>query len=174
MRIRETLIQTLLPILGVSGGVAHARDIGGAISATLTIVENSQLVDDVACTVSGAPCIIIGAPNVTLNLNGFTITGQADPQVTCTAGPTGLTIGKVEDAIELNQQSNVTIVGPGVVQQFRGPGIWSLNSNNLTVMDVTSANNCASGILVGGGSGHNITENTSIRNGSRTLACGGI
>src|SRR5439155_24542036 len=36
---------------------ARARDIGGTISATLTITEDSQLVDDVTCTVTGAPCI---------------------------------------------------------------------------------------------------------------------
>jgi hypothetical protein len=171
---RGAIINLLLALLGISGGAAHARDIGGSISTTLTIVENSQLVDDVTCTVTGAPCIVIGAPNVTLNLNGFTITGQADPQATCTVGPTAFVIGKVEDGIELSVQSNVTIQGPGVVQQFRGPGIWSLNGDGFTATGVTTANNCAAGILVGGGSGHNIADNTSIRNGSRTFACGGI
>src|SRR5215472_3135346 len=114
MPIRGSLINLLVTVLGVFGGAAYARDIGGTISTTLTIVENSQLVDDVACKVTGAPCIVVGAPNVTLDLNGFTITGQADPQVTCTVGPTAFVIGKVEDGIELNGQSNVTILGPGV------------------------------------------------------------
>ena len=158
----------------VWAGNARAADIGGTISSTLTINEDSQLVDDVTCTVTGAPCIVIGASNVTLNLNGFAISGQADPQATCTVGPTTFAIGQLEDGIELNGQSNVTIQGPGVVQQFRGPGIWSLSGDGLTVTGVTAVNNCASGILVGGGSGHNIADNTSIRNGSRTFACGGI
>lgn len=174
MHRRNTLKCFLIQLLAAGAGIAYAENIGGTISTTLTIAENSQLVDDVTCTTTGVPCIVIGAPNVTLNLNGFTITGQADSQATCAVGPTTFAIGKVEDGIELNMQSNVTILGPGVVQQFRGPGIWSLGGNNLTVTGVTSVNNCASGILVGGGSGHNIADNTLIRDGSRTFACGGI
>ena len=65
--------------LVVFAGIAHATGIGGTISKTLTITEDSQLVEDVTCVVNDAPCIAIGAPNVTLELNGFTITGQADP-----------------------------------------------------------------------------------------------
>ena len=153
---------------------AGAVDIGGTISSTLTITEDSQLVDDVTCAVTGTPCIAIGGPDVTIELNGFTITGQADPQTTCSSGPTTFVVGMVEDAIELNGQTNVAIHGPGLVQQFRGPGILSINSDSLTVTGVTVANNCMSGILVGGGTGHNIANNISLRNGSRAFACGGI
>ena len=56
----------------------QSADIGGKISSTLTITADSQLVDDVTCTVTGAACIVIGASHVTLDLNGFTMTGQAD------------------------------------------------------------------------------------------------
>lgn len=164
----------LFGALVVFGGSAHATDIGGTISNSLTITEDSQLVDDVTCTVTGASCIIIGAPDITLELNGFTITGQADPQTTCSAGPTTFVVGMAEDAIDLNGQTNVAIHGPGLVQQFRGPGIFSLNGDSLTVTGVTVANNCMSGILVGGGTGHNIARNTALRNGSRVFACGGI
>ncbi len=76
-----TWFAAFLGALVVCAGSAHATDIGGTISATVTITEDSQLVDDVTCTVTGGPCIAIGASNVTLDLNGFTITGQADPQV---------------------------------------------------------------------------------------------
>ena len=73
--IRSKLIGRWAALLGAllayAGGV-QARDIGGTISSTLTIIEDSQLVDDVICTVTGAPCIAIGAPNVKLELNGFT------------------------------------------------------------------------------------------------------
>jgi hypothetical protein len=37
----------------------------------LTITENSQLVGDVTCTVTGAPCITFGAPGIALKLNGL-------------------------------------------------------------------------------------------------------
>jgi len=75
---RITWFAAFLGALFVCASSAHAGDIGGTISSTLTITEDSQLVDDVTCTVTGAPCIAIGAPKVTLELNGFTITGQAD------------------------------------------------------------------------------------------------
>src|SRR5215468_9142917 len=86
----------------------HARDIGGTISTTLTITEDSQLVDDVTCTVTGLPCIAIGAPHVTLELNGFTMTGQADPQTACNGG---LTVD--EAGIRVEKQTDVAVHGPG-------------------------------------------------------------
>ena len=71
-------------------------------------------------------------------------------------------------------QTDVTIRGPGLIQRFRNSGIFVGGSTGVTVRDVTTSTNCDAGILVGGGSNHNISGNTSIRNGSRTLACGGI
>ena len=65
-----------------------AANISGTITATRTIMENSKLVDDVTCTVTGAPCIAFGASGLTLDLNGFSITGLADRQTTCFSGPT--------------------------------------------------------------------------------------
>jgi len=151
---------------------AQARDIGGTISSTLTITEDSQLVDDVTCTVTGAPCIAIGAPRVTLELNGFTMTGQADPQTACSGGTSTF---PVEDGINVSGQANVTIHGPGLIQRFRGPGIQIRGgSDAATVRGVTVSTNCASGILLGGGSGHDISENVAVRNGIGTFRCGGI
>src|SRR5260370_7876213 len=75
-----TWFAAFLGALVVCAGSAHATDIGGTISATVTITEDSQLLDDVTCTVTGAPCFAIGAPNVTLDLNGFTITGHPELQ----------------------------------------------------------------------------------------------
>lgn len=152
----------------------QAADIGGRISSTLIITENSQLVDDVTCNVNDAPCIAIGAPNVTLELNGFTMTGQADAQTACQGGPPTFP-AVIEDGIDVNGQSGVTIRGPGLVQRFRGPGIYAYNnSNRLAVTGVTVSTNCFSGILVGGGSEHDIRDNVSVRNGNRSFPCGGI
>src|SRR5215472_13445229 len=112
---------TLFCTLVVFASIAHATDISGTISSTLTITEDSQLVDDVTCTVPGAPCISIGAPHVTLELNGFTITGQADPQTACNGGPSTFVPTALEDGIDLQAQSDVAIHGPGLIQRFRGP-----------------------------------------------------
>ena len=156
-------------LLACAGGV-QATDIGGTISTTLTITENSQLVDDVRCTVTGAACIAFGASGVTLELNGFTMTGRGDPQTGCsgtsTAGEVGILARGLKDVI---------IRGPGRVEQFRFFGIQVTNTTGGTIADVTVATNCASGIYVSNGSANTLMErNVSIRNGHLEFACGGI
>jgi hypothetical protein len=150
-------------------GIAAATDISGTISTTLKIMENSRLVGDVTCTVSGAPCIVIAAPGVTLDLNGFNLTGLGDPQTGCSGTSVGSEIG-----ILVNNLNNVTIRGLGIVQQFRNFGIQLLTSTGVTVTGVTSATNCTSGIIVSGGSNNLLENNTSIRNGTVGAPCGGI
>jgi hypothetical protein len=175
MRLKQTTsLAALLGGIFVCAGIAPATDIGGTISSTLTIVENSQLVDDVTCTVTAAPCISIGAPHVTLELNGFTITGQADPKTGCSGAPSTFAPPAVEDGIDVDTQTDVAIHGPGLIQQFRNAGIFLSSSTGVAVEDVTLSTNCTSGILVGGGSGHNLSNNISVRNGNSTFPCGGI
>ena len=67
---------------------AAAEDISGVITVTRVIVENSQLVGDVTCTMTTTPCIQFGAPNIALRLNGHIITGPANPDDTTTCQPT--------------------------------------------------------------------------------------
>ena len=155
-------------------GSARAVDIGGTISSTLTITEDSQLVDDVTCTVTDVPCIVIGASHVRLELNGFTMTGQADPNTGCSGGEEPFNPPNVEDGIDVTGQTGVAIQGPGLIKQFRNSGIFLLNSNNARVIGVTMSTNCNAGILVGGGSGHDLFGNISVRNGNGTAPCGGI
>jgi hypothetical protein len=150
--------------------VVQATDIGGTISTTLIITEDSQFVDDVTCTVTGAACITFGAGGVTLDLNGFTMTGLADPSRACV----GVTPPGGEFGIFLNGFNNVTIRGPGLVQRFRAQGIQLNNSSGSTIRDVTSSTNCASGFQVNNGSNNLLENNVSVRNGHVTAACGGI
>ena len=150
-------------------GTASAADISGNISATLTIMEDSRLVGNVNCAVTGAPCITIGAAGITLDLNGYQITGQADPQIGCSGSSVASEIG-----ILVNKVNNVTIRGEGMVQQFRNFGIQLLTSMGATVSGVTSSTNCTSGIIVSGGSNNLLENNISIRNGTLGAPCGGI
>jgi len=168
-RKRISWFAAFLGALVVFAGSVHATDIGGMISETLTITEDSQLVDDVACVVNDAPCIAIGAPNVTLELNGFTMTGQADPQTACNGGGSGPEVG-----ISVDTQTGVDIRGPGLVQQFRGHGIRLLTSSGATITRVTISTNCFSGIFVSGGSDHHVNRNVVVRNGNASNPCGGI
>jgi hypothetical protein len=102
-------------------------------------------------------------------LNGFTMTGRADPQTGCS----GISIAN-EVGIEANAQSNAAVVGPGVVQQFRSHGVRLLNSTGVKVTGVTMSTNCSSGIIVQGGSLNEVEGNTAIRNGNLGAPCGGI
>lgn len=166
---RVTRSTAFLGALFASCVTVPAADIGGTISATLTITENSQLVDDVTCTVTGAPCIAFGASNIRLELNGFTMTGQADPDTGCRGASTANEFG-----IEVNAQTNVAIVGPGLVQRFRGHGVRLLSSTGSKVTGATLATNCLSGIIVQLGSQNEVEGNTAIRNGNLGAPCGGI
>jgi hypothetical protein len=155
-----------------SAGLAQATDIMGTISSTVTITENSQLVGDVTCKVSNAPCIKFGASAITLNLNGFSITGQADPPARCT--PTGTF--DPEDGIDVVAQHDVAILGPGLVQKFARVGIFlGPSTTKARVEGVTASDNCFSGILLIGASDNDIEKNVSVRNsiGSQGFPCGG-
>jgi hypothetical protein len=168
-----TRLAALVGVVLVHAGSVHAKDIGGTISSTVMVGEDSQLVDDVTCTVTGAPCISIIGSHVKLELNGFTMTGQADPQTACNGGPSTFPSPQ-EDGIDVQGQSDIAIRGPGLIQRFRGPGIFLVNSTSVTVTGLTVSTNCFSGILVGGGSDDDISGNVSVRNGNATFACGGI
>jgi hypothetical protein len=148
---------------------AQAADISGTISATLTISENSKLVGDVTCAVTGAPCITFGTSGLTLDLNGYSMTGPGDPLAGCSGNPLSPDAG-----ILVNGMDNVVIRGPGVVQRFRNQGIVLSNSTGATVSGVTISTNCFSGLFVVGGSGHTLEGNVSVGNGAPTAPCGGI
>ena len=169
---RITLSALAVSALFVYAGRVQATDISGTISTTLTIFEDSELVGDVTCTVAGAPCIKFGAPDITLTLNGFTITGRASPPNNCTGFPTPFV---PEDGITTAGQSNVAILGPGLVRNFARMGILlSLGSSQVRVEQVTAADNCFSGIILSGTTDSDIANNVSVRNfGFAGAACGG-
>jgi len=149
--------------------------ISGTISATRVIAQNARLTGNVTCTVNSAPCIQFGVPGLTLNLSGFTITGQADPASGCQGGRIGnsaLTVN--EDGIFVADQTDETIQGPGLVQRFRGDGIYLLNSSRTLVAHVTTSTNCQSGILINNSADSRIEENVSVRNGNTAFPCGGL
>ena len=166
---------SLMVAFFVCAGLAQATDISGTISSTMTIFDSSRLVGDVTCTVSGGPCIAIRnytgwfGTSVTLDLNGFTMTGLGDSQTGCNGAAIGGEVG-----ILVSAQSGVIIKGPGLVQRFRNMGISLTASTGVTVTGVTLSTNCASGIFVVGGTANELTGNVSVRNGNLGNPCGGI
>ena len=166
-----TRFASLLLALFAAGAVtAQAAKISGTVSTTTVITEDSQLVGDVTCNVSGATCISVGASHVTLDLNGFAVTGLGDAQTGCSGASTAGEIG-----IDINGQTSVVIRGPGLVQRFRNQGIRLNGGSGNTVTGVTVSTNCLSGIFVTGGSADNqLDRNVSVRNGNLNNPCGGI
>ena len=161
---------TVLGVLVLCAGASESADIGGQIANTLTITEDSQLVDDVDCTLTGAPCIVIGASHVTLDLNGFTMTGHGDAQTGCSGASTSGEVG-----IGVTNQKGVIIRGPGLVQRFRNFGILLSSGGSNRITEATVSTNCMSGIfLTGGTSDNDIDVNVSVRNGNLLNPCGGI
>lgn len=156
-------------LLGATG-IANAEDIKGVIVRTLVLSENTRLVGDVTCTVAGAPCITFGTARISLNLNGFTISGQADAALGCKGA-----LVLSESGISTNGQGDVGIRGPGIVQRFQGDGILFIATAKGWVQEVATMTNCASGIRISATSSEiRVEGNVSVRNGASSNPCGGI
>ena len=160
-------------------GTAQAEDISGVILVTKVIFEDSQLVGDVTCAPTATPCIEFGASHITLRLNGFTMTGPADPDNPVSPMSCPTVQPPNADGIRIMNQTHAQIFGPGMIQRFRRHGILVVGSSgvstDLTVRYVTSHHNCFSGILVNGITDSVIEDNVSIRNASNSggSPCGG-
>jgi len=150
MQIFMMRIGLLAAALALSATAAQAANISGTISSTKTIKENSQLTGDVRCTLTGAPCIQFGVGGITLNLNGFTMTGNG--------GVNSCTLSVNEEAIDTEGFDNVSILGPGIVKQFQGTAIM-VRSDATSVQQVVVLSSCANGIEVQGAY-NNIYANT--------------
>jgi hypothetical protein len=162
-----TLVGTILFFMPAA---LVADDLGGMITTTRVIRQDSRLVDNVTCMVTGAPCIAFGAPRITLRLNGFTITGLADPVNGC-----GGAFTANEQGITSAGQSDVEVRGPGVVQRFRADGVLFAGSIGGKVEGITATTNCQSGIRVAATASRiTIASNISVRNGTTMAPCGGI
>ena len=86
--VRFAPVAFVLTCVLACAAVTNAEDISGVLSVTKVIVESSQLVGDVTCTMTTTACIQFGAPNITLRLNGHIITGPANPDDSTTCQPT--------------------------------------------------------------------------------------
>src|SRR5258708_10486496 len=158
---------------------AQATDISGTITSTLTIFDDSRLVGNVNCNVpltaadanGVASCIAFGASDITLHLNGHTLTGPVTPPTNCSL-PSDAHFGV---GIYVNGQTDVKIEGRGVIQHFERWGILLLSSTEVTVRKVTANRNCWSGMQTIGTSESNFEEDIWINNpaGSKGAPCGG-
>ena len=159
-------------VLGFGSVLLAGDSVSGLITRTYVIVEDTDLTGDVTCDVTGAPCFSFGAAGVELRLNGFSITGKADAITAC-----GGAVTAGEGGISTNNQNEVTVRGPGLVQRFRQHGVWVAGSRDARVENITASTNCAAGVFVAANSFGTIVEgNVAIRNGATAagFSCGGV
>jgi parallel beta-helix repeat protein len=149
-RLNNTTL--LLLALLLARGMAQGANLSGLISSTKTIHNNSKLTGDVTCGAI-APCIMFGAPNLQLNLNGHTITGNNGALDHCT-GTTG------GPAISTGGMDGATIQGPGIITQFQGFTGIGVTGNNSIVNQVVVTGTCGNGISVRGS--NNVISSNSI------------
>jgi len=148
-----TKLAVLMGFAVLGGGAAQATTIPSTINTTITITTDSKLTGPVTCTVpAGTACIKFGANNITLKLNGFSITGTAASPASCT--PLGFVT-----VIDTNSKNNVVIRGPGLITQFNGTGI-NVSGNNSSVEGVAITSMCLGAIFVSGS--YNEIEGNSI------------
>jgi parallel beta-helix repeat protein len=159
--------------LSLSAGTAEATETisGGTYATTITIKQNTRLEGNVNCTMIDSPCIDFDASHIKLWLNGFTITGPADPDVSNPGSATGCnaTSGPPPaDGIRIQNQTHDQILGPGMVQKFRRHGIFIVGAagaaTHIRVSGITSHHNCFSGIFTSLMSESVIDGNVSVRN----------
>ena len=144
--------------------------VSGTLTRTYVIVEDTELAGDVTCDVGSNPCFSFGASGVTLRLNGYSLTGRADPNTGCAGGSSANEFG-----IIVNGQHDVSVQGPGLVQRFRNQGIFVTGgSRNTRIESITASTNCLSGIRVADAFDTVVQGNTAIRNGNGVSPCGGI
>ena len=117
MRARGWPITTAGLVLAavVSASVASLAEdrVSGLITRTYVIVEDTELTGDVTCDVTGAACFSFGVPGVELRLNGYSITGKADPVTGCggtiTAGEFGITTGGRAERLDAGTGARSTL-----------------------------------------------------------------
>ena len=174
LKILAGLAIVLILLSYAEDGLAAGPDpsttnISGVITSTLTISADAQLVGDVTCVVADGPCIAFGASGLALRLNGYTVTGPAEPPAGCGS------VNTPEDGVSSAGQSDIVVLGPGLIQRFRRHGVLVGQSSAATIRGVTASDNCFSGIQLNQSSDSDVEENIASRTGlgSGASPCGG-
>ena len=146
MTAPKKLLQTLCVAAMVAVAPSAQGKGGTPITACgQTVTTSAVLLQNLDCTESG---VIVGAPGITIDLNGFTLRGDQAP------GHYG-----IDDGVG---HGGVTIKN-GVLLNF-DYGIFANGADDLTITKVVAAGNANDGIHVVG-SGARITSSNASRNG---------
>ena len=143
---------------GASGLEGAFKEISSPSSYPIVISTSGsyKLIENLICSTQDVNAIEITASDVTIDLNGLTITGP------------GQSTGSSGDGIYADNVKNITIKN-GLIQDFRGNGIDILGSTaceSTNVLNVTAYNNGEFGIICGiGGTISGCTANNNSGGG---------
>jgi parallel beta-helix repeat protein len=143
----------IVAVMAAAVGVPVARAAQSAVTCGETITRNVTLVADLGC--ASTPALRIGAPGVTLNLNGHRIaagtTGMLKKPVVVDTGYGSVTI---ENGLVYPEQANV--------------GVGLTDASNVDLVDLESSSNVWP-LTISGGRGDVIRGSTLIGNGGVTV-----
>jgi len=129
---------------------------GGRVSCGATITTDTKLRTDLAnCPNNG---IVIGASDITLDLNGHTVRGDGEPVASCPEGES-CDIGIDNTA----GHHGVTIEG-GAVRRF-DVGVLVTGAGENRLDRLASANNSSFGLIIGDSTTSRIDHNSSVDDG---------
>ena len=153
----------VLAVVVTASVASLAEDrVSGLITRTYVIVEDTELTGDVTCDVPGAACFSFGAPGVELRLNGYSITGKADPVTGCGGAST-----PGSSASPRADRPASRFRAPGSSSGSAAHGVNVAASTGARVQGLTASTNCLSGIFVATTSFDTLIEhNVAVRNGS--------
>jgi parallel beta-helix repeat protein len=165
--LRNRTINRRLGVMVIAGVAATLTGAGVALAGPgvpistckykITAPGNYVLVADLTCGV-GANGIDIFSSNVTLDLNGHTITG---PKIGGGAGGTGVVVSNNIFA-PMPQIVNVHVQGPGLIQGFDN-GMYLQAMSNSDIHDVVLMHN-SFGIVTNFGVGDHFKTNVAAQN----------
>jgi large repetitive protein len=161
----RTIARTAILTFSVAGLLAlgGGQALASPVSCGDTITTDTKLDSDLTnCPGDG---IVIGAPNITLDLNGHTIDGDE------TAGPACESFVEGDGVSNPDGHDGVTIKN-GTIQEFT-TGIRGGYGRSL-MRDLTIRSNRLYGIIIGAGPGDNLDANEIERNLVTGNGCGGI
>jgi hypothetical protein len=80
-----------------------------------------------------------------------------------------------ESGVLTNNQNNVVVRGPGLIQRFRGDGVLVSGSRDARIEDFMISTSCMSGVrIIATSFGTLVQGIVSVRNGNTGAPCGGI
>ena len=121
---------------GVSGTEGCFVEIENPLAFPISISSSGsyKLIENITCSTQDTSAITISADDVTLDLNGFTITGA------------GKAVGSSGDGIEATSTVRNITIKNGIIRDCRDDGIDMASATSITVENVTMYNNGDRGV----------------------------